>query len=348
MAKNLVGLDIGTSKVRAAEVSRGRGRPTIVRYAEAPLPVGAVRDGEVVNHDIVVEALRHVRTAGKFVNRDVVLGVGNQRVMVRSLELPWMPMNQLRSTLPFQVGDMLPVAVEDAVLDYYPTGGYQDEKSQRTVQGLLVAATRDTIGPNIAAAETAGWRPMQLDLNAFALTRALSLLGIQDRCVALVDIGAKTTNVVVLDHGVPRLVRVLASGGQDTTDAIAAELKIPLGDAEALKREVGLGFQVPEQYRAASDIVSHVTGGLIESIRSTFTYYAQNNPGAAPDLVLLTGGGSYLNGLGQYLSSASRLTVSLVDFGSAVTVSKSANVAPLKGAETTIAIPLGLALAERS
>ena len=348
MARNLVGLDIGTSKVRAAEVARGRGRPTVVRYAEAPLPVGAVRDGEVVNHDVVVEALRQVRTAGKFTNRDVVLGVGNQRTMVRSLDLPWMPMNQLRSTLAFQVGDMLPVPVEDAVLDYFPTTGYQQENGQRTVHGLLVAATRDTLGPNIAAAETAGWRPQQIDLNAFALTRALGLLGIEQRCVALVDIGAKTTNVVILDHGVPQLVRILASGGQDATDAIASELKVPLGDAEALKRQVGLGFQVPEEYRAASDIVNHVSGGLVESIRSTITYYVQNNPGGAPDLVLLTGGGSYLNGLGQYLSSVSRLTVSLVDFGSAVTISKTANVASLQGNETTIAVPLGLALAVQS
>ena len=348
MAKSVVGLDIGTSKVRAAEVTRGRGRPTVIRYAEAPLPVGAIRDGEVVNHDVVVEALRQVRSAGRFTNRDVVLGVGNQRVMVRSLDLPWMPMAQLRSTLAFQVGDMLPVPVEDAVLDYYPTGGYQAENGQRNVHGLLVAATRDTLGPNIAAAETAGWRPLQIDLNAFALTRALSLLGIGERCVALVDIGAKTTNIVILDHGVPQLVRVLASGGQDATDALAAELKIPLGDAEVLKRQVGLGFQVPDEYRAAGDIVNHVSGGLVESIRSTFTYYAQNNPGGAPDLVLLTGGGTYLNGLGQYLSSVSRLTVSLVDFGSAVTISKTANVAPLQGAETTIAIPLGLALAELS
>src|SRR5690606_26110756 len=224
---SVIGLDIGTSKVRAVEVTRGRGRPTVQRYAEAPLPVGAIRDGEVVEHDIVVAALRRVRTEGKFTNRQAVLGVGNQRVLVRSLELPWMPMAQLRSTLAFQVQDMLPVAVEDAVLDYYPTTGFQAENGQRTVQGLLVAATRDTLAPNIAAAETAGWQPEQVDLNAFALTRSLRLLGIDDRCAALVDIGAKTTTIVILDHGTPRLVRILASGGQDVTDALAAELKIP-------------------------------------------------------------------------------------------------------------------------
>src|SRR5690606_29903962 len=151
-------------------------------------------------------------TAGRFTGRDVIMGVGNQRVLVRSLELPWMPMAQLRATLGFQVQDTLPVAVEDALLDYYPTAGYQAENGQKSVHGLLVAATRDTLAPNIAAAETAGWRPQQVDLNAFALTRAMSLLGIEQRCVALVDIGAKTTNVVILDHGVPQLARILEIG----------------------------------------------------------------------------------------------------------------------------------------
>jgi len=348
VAKNVVGLDIGTTKVRAAEVTLGKKRPTLVRYAEAPLPEGAVRDGEVVNHDAVVAALRHLRAAGKFTGKEAVLGVGNQRTMVRGLDLPWMPIDQLRASLPFQVAEMLPVPVEDAVLDYFPTSAFQAENGERTVTGLFVAATRDTMGPNIAAAETAGWLPVQVDLKAFALVRAAMLMDIASRCVALVDIGAKTTTIVVVDHGVPRLVRILASGALDATEALAAEMKIPLAEAEALRRHVGVGFHVADEHRTAADVVSHLTGNLVESIRSTFTYYGQANPGSAPELVLLTGGGAYLNGFGQYLSSASRLTVSLVDFGSAVPIAKTADVTPLRGIETTLAIPLGLAMAVRA
>lgn len=343
MAATVIGLDIGTTRVRAVELQTGRGGPTIVKYAEAPLPLGAVQDGEVTEPDGVVPALRQLWTSGGFSTRDVVIGVGNQRVMVRSLDLPWMPMKQLRSSLPFQVQDTLPVAVEDALLDFYPTAEF-DAQGGRTVQGLLVAATRDTVAANVAAVESAGLRPRMVDLNAFALLRAHALTRPAARTVALVDIGARITNIVVVHEGVPQMVRTLASGGQHVTDAVAAEGRIPVPEAEAIKRQVGVGFAVSEDLRGAAEVTAHVTQGLVEAIRNTLVYYASQHPGGGVELVVLTGGGAYLNGMGQYLSSASRLPVAMGDVLSAVQVGKSARLGALQGAESTVVLPLGLAL----
>ncbi len=343
MAATVIGLDIGTTRARAVELQTGRGGPTVLKYAEAPLPLGAVQDGEVTEPEGVVSALRQMWAQGKFSTRDVVIGVGNQRVMVRSLDLPWMPMKQLRSSLPFQVQDILPVAVEDALLDFYPTAEYQAQ-SGRTVQGLLVAATRDTVAANVAAVESAGLLPRMVDLNAFALLRAHSLVRQQAQTVALVDIGARITNVVIARAGTPVLVRTLASGGQHITDAIAAEDRISVPEAEAVKRQVGVGFAVSEELKTAAEIVAHVTQGLVEAIRNTLVYYASQHPGAGVELVVLTGGGSYLNGLGQYLSSASRLPVAIGDVLSGVQVAKSARLDAIAGVESTFALPLGLAL----
>lgn len=344
VATTVIGLDLGTTRARAVEVQQNRGGPTVLRYAEAPLPLGAIQDGEVTEPDGVVAALRAMWAQAKFSHRDVVLGVGNQRVLVRNLDLPWMPMPQLRTSLPFQVQDSLPVAVEDALLDFYPTAEFQAQGG-RTVQGLLVAATRDTVNANVAAAESAGLRPLVVDLNSFALLRSQMLGEFSTRRVALVDIGARITNVVVADHGRPRLVRTLPAGGAHLTDAIAAELGVSVGEAEAIKRQVGVGFAVSPDMQAAADVVNHVTQNLVESIRNTLVYYASNHPGGAAEIVLLTGGGSYLNGLGQYLSSASRLPVRIGDVMTGVTVAKTAHLAPLAGAESTLAVPLGLALA---
>lgn len=344
MATTVIGLDIGTTRVRAVEVQQGRGAPTVLRYAEAPLPLGAVQDGEVAEPEGVVQALRSIWASARFSHRDVVLGVGNQRVLVRNLDLPWMPMPQLRASLPYQVQDTLPVAVEDALLDFYPTSEHQ-APTGRTVHGLLVAATRDTVQSNISAAESAGLRPLMVDLNGFALARAQMLGDLSTRIVALVDIGARITNIVVTHHGVPRLVRTLPTGGQHITDAVASELRISSHEAEAIKRQVGVGYAVGSDLQPAAEVVNHVTQNLVEAIRNTIVYYASNNPGAAAELVILTGGGSYLNGLGQYLASASRLTVSLADLFSGLSVAKTAQLDPLRGVESTFAIPLGLALA---
>lgn len=345
MAKTVIGLDLGTTRARAVEVQQNRaGGATVLRYAEAALPLGAVQDGEVAEPEGVVSALRALWTQGKFSHRDVVLGVGNQRVLVRNLEVASMPMPQVRSSLAFQVQESLPVAVEDALLDFYPTAQH-DGQTGRLLQGLLVAATRDTVNANVAAVESAGLRPLVVDLNAFALLRAQMLGALADRTVALVDIGARITNIVVAHHGAPRLVRTLPMGGHHLTDAVAAELAISLAEAENIKRHVGVGFAVDPKTQAAADVVNHVAQNLVDSIRNTLVYYSSNNPGGAAELIILTGGGSYLRGLGQFLSSASRLPVTIGDVLSGFAVARTARLEPLAGIETTIAVPLGLALA---
>lgn len=344
MATSVIGLDIGTTRVRAVEVQRGRGAPTVLRYSEVPLPLGAVRDGEVAAPEAVVPAIRQLWTHGRFSHRDVVIGVGNQRVMVRNLSLPWMPMTQLRASLPFQVQDTLPVPVEDALLDYYPTGESNGPEG-RTVHGLLVAATRDTVQANLSAVESAGLRPVVVDLNAFALVRAHLVTGIENRVAALIDIGASSTNVIVAARGVPRLVRTLATGGQYVSDAVASAMNVAVAEADAVKRQVGVGFAVPHDLEAAADVINHVSQNMVESIRNTLVYYGSNNPGEPIEMAVLTGGGAYLNGLGQYISSATRLPVAMGDLLGAVNVARSAAIAPFQGVESTLAVPLGLAMA---
>lgn len=345
MATSVIGLDIGTTKVRAVEVTRGRGAPTVTRYAEAPVPLGALRDGEVIEPAGVVTALKQTWAQGRFSHREVVMAVGNQRVLVRNLELPWMPMDQIRSSLPFQVQDTLPVDVHDALLDFYPTSEARAEGTgARTVSGLLVAATRDTVAANLAAAESAGLRPLMVDLTGFALLRGLTVRPAEARTVAYVDLGARTTTVVIAEDGVPRLVRSLPVGGQNLTDAVAMTLSIPVPEAEALKRQLGVGFAVDAEFEPAAQVIAQVAQGLVESVRNTFVYYASNNPGRAAELVVVSGGGTYLAGLGQYLASASRLPVTIGDALGSVQIGRKANLSVLQGAETTFAVPLGLAL----
>lgn len=345
MAKaGVIGLDIGTTHVRAAEVVPGKGQSpggTLVRYGEVPLPIGAVRDGEVEDHGTVVTALRRLWAEAKFGSRDVNIGIGNQRVVVRELELPWMPLPQLRTSLPFQVQEMLPMSTDEALLDFYPTAEGTGPVG-RTVLGMLVAATKDTVRANVMAVESAGLRPRLVDLNPFALLRAIVHGELADRTVAVVDIGARITQVVIAAQGVPKFVRVLPSGGQNVTEAVAGALGISAPEAEGVKREVGIGFSVPAERTAAAEAVGAVVRPLVEAVRNTFVYYASNHPGAGIDLVVVTGGGAQLPGLGQYLSSASRLPVSLGDPLSTLKVARGVFIDPARHA-SFVAMPVGLA-----
>lgn len=344
----VIGLDIGTTAIRAAELefggsgSSGQAPPTLLRYGQAALPLGAVRDGEVVVAETVSTALRQLWLRCKFTSRDVVIGVGNQRVLVRELDLPWMPPAQLKSSLPFQVQELLPMSVDEALLDYFPTAEF-DSSEGRTVQGMLVAAQRDTVSANVLAVESAGLHPTMVDLNAFALLRAVARGEFLERTVALVDIGASVTNVVIASHGAPKLVRTLAIAGQSITNAVASSLGIAASEAEAVKREIGVGYAVAPEHGAVAEAIGEVARSLIEAIRNTFVYYSGNHPGAGIDVAIMTGGGSHLPGLGQYLSSASRLPVILGDALAGVKSAKSFDRASLDGSESLVALAIGLA-----
>jgi type IV pilus assembly protein PilM len=344
----VIGLDIGASGVRAAELEfgsggpQGRTPPTLLHIGEVPLPLGAVRDGEVAQQEIVVGALRTLWQQGRFSSKDVVMGVGNQRVLVRELDLPKMPRAHLRESLPFQVNELLPMAVDDALLDYHPTGEVAGSEG-RTVHGLLVAAQRGAVTANVLAVEGAGLRPTMVDLNAFALVRALAQGDLAQQRVALVDIGAAITTVVVAVQGQPKIVRLLPTGGQAVTNAVASALGIAPAEAENVKREIGIGYAVPPEWSAASEAVGEVVRSLVEAIRNTFVYFASSNPGSPLDVAVLTGGGAHLPGLGQYLSSASRLPVVLGDPLAAVRPGKAGAAASVKGRESLLAVPVGLA-----
>ncbi len=350
MAKtHVIGLDIGSTAVRAAQVEFGskgashQRQATLVRYGEVAIPLGAVRDGEVAEPEIVAQALQTLWSRAKFDSKDVVLGVGNQRVVVRDLAVPAMPLAQIRASLPFQVQELLPMSVDDALLDFLPTGSGVGEHGP-VVHGLLVAAVRQTVSANVLSAASAGLSPTMVDLNALALLRAMSRGQLREHVVALVDIGARVTNVVIAAKGVPTFVRVLASGGQDVTDAVAAAAGVSAQEAEALKRSVGLGMGGHSQHPDVQEAVVAVVRNLVEAIRNTFAYYAQNNQGLPLEAVVLTGGGGHLSGLGQYLATSARVPVSFGDPLETMSVARSAGGREaFAGRESLLALPLGLA-----
>ena len=239
MPRTRIGVDVGSTAVRVAEVAAGE-IPVIVRAAQVPLPPGVVEAGEVRQPEIVGEALRELWSKAGVKSKQVHLGVGNQRVVVRELALPWLPEKELRDTLGFQVQEFIPMASDEAVLDFDPLGE-MDQGGRRMVRILLVAAHKPMVNALVEAALAAKLDPQGIDLTPFAVIRAvgagddgLDLDSSGDE--AIVDIGAQVTSICVHDRGVTRFVRMLPSGGRDITLALASALGVDDEMAERLKR----------------------------------------------------------------------------------------------------------------
>ena len=306
--RTAIGLDIGTSGVRAAELSFGKDGITLEKFGQVAVPVGAVRDGEVVDGDAVTAAVRQLWQATRFGHKRVVLGVANQRVIVRQVDLPAMAPAELRKALPFQVQDFLPMPVDEAVLDFHPLEDVTDASGNRLRRGLLVAASRETVLANVRCAQKAGLTVSSVDLTSFALLRAVGTrLDPEVGTEALVDVGARVTNVVVHSGGVPRFVRILLMGGADITDALSERLGVDIEDAEGIKQQVGLA--PADDADAAARSVEATAGAFIDEVRGSLDYYAASHPAAPVERLVVSGGGSQLSGLVDRLEGATRLRV---------------------------------------
>jgi type IV pilus assembly protein PilM len=348
-----VGLDIGTSGVRAAELSFGRNGTTLERFGQVALPPGAVRDGEVIDVETVAGAIKHLWASAKFSSKKVVLGVANQKVIVRQVDLPWVPEAELRQSLAFQVQDFIPIPVEQAVLDFHTVEELViDGTRMRRV--LLVAASRDMVMNALDAARKAGLSVSQVDLTPFAVLR--SLAGVDQTGLspswhadaeALVDIGSKVTNIIVHQNGVPRFVRVLLMGGDNVTEAVAERMGVPMEQAEGVKQQSALGATpgVPASEHPAARVVETSGHAFVEEIRGSLDYYLAQPASVPLRRVIVSGGGARLGGLVQRLALATRLPVEPASPLSNLRVGKTGlTEEQLSFVEPLVTVPVGLAM----
>ncbi|HEY9424544.1 MAG TPA: type IV pilus assembly protein PilM [Microterricola sp.] len=345
MAKSVVGVDITSTAVRAVEVGDpGRGKATVLRHFEIALPEGAVSRGEVIETNTVAQALKQLWARGGFKSKDIVLGMGNQRVLARDLTVPKASLRRIRESLPFEVHDMLPVPVADALLDFYPVSEGEGEHGP-VVHGLLIAAVKAAVLGNVAATQKAGLNTVDVDLIPFALTRALiSRPGIAGTA-ALVDIGANTTTVVIVRDGVPQFVRIIPTGGDDITIALRSGLETDTAGAEGVKRSLGLASSVASrEEQAAVEVIYRVALEQLSSLRNTISYFVNTRPEDPVQQIVLSGGGAQLPGLVNALGEMTRLPVVLGDPFSSVSIARSADEEQLRQRGSTFTVALGLAL----
>ncbi|WP_062295573.1 type IV pilus assembly protein PilM [Demequina maris] len=348
MGARTVAVDVGTSTVRIAEVELGSGQDpregaTLHAFAEAVVPAGVIRDGVVQEPQALASTIHEAFVHAKPSTKHVTVGLGHPSIVVREVDIPAQPMDKLRQSLAFHVQDQLPMAADEAILDFYPTAEIEAQGGE-TLRGLLVAAPRELVRDTIAVFDRAGLQVGAVDHSALGLWRSGSRGVYMDAKVAFVDVGAATTTVVISQGGVTRLVRTLSQGGQDATKAISLALKGASVDAESLKREVGLDLSVGQDRRGLAEAASHALSPLIESVRNTLVYFASSNPGGAVERLVLTGGAAYTRGLGQALASATRLPAVIGEPLAGLRLGKKVNTASIQGREHELATVVGLAM----
>jgi len=348
-----VGLDIGTSGVRAAELSSGRAGFTLERFGQVALPSGAVVAGEVVDQAVVAAAIKRLWKEVGFSTKKVALGVANQKVVVRQVDLLWMEPSELKKALAFQVQDYIPIPVEQAVLDFHPIEELVNDDGARMIRVLLVAAARDMITSALEVTHRAGLDVVSVDLTPFALIRAAvapEALKLDAQAIAMVDVGARVTNIVVHQNGVPRFVRILLMGGADLTDAVAERLGVPVEEAEIVKQQFSSTADAAQRdSHPVARTLDASTRTFVDEVRGSLDYY-RVSPGAVPiGRLLLSGGASRLGDLAERLAAATRLPVDAADPIAGLAIGKTGlSAEQLSHIEPLAAVSVGLALGAAS
>ncbi|KFF59022.1 pilus assembly protein PilM [Cryobacterium sp. MLB-32] len=343
MTDSVVGIDIGTSGLRAVELSdAGTARPKLLRYHEIALPDGAVNRGEVAEPNTVAAALKALWSAGGFKSKNVVLGIGNHRALARDLAVPKMPMKRIRETLPFLVADMLPVSVAEALLDFYPINEGEGQSGPE-INGLLIVAVKEAVLGNIAAVTLAGLTTVEVDLIPFAVSRAVCRGTSFDGAVALIDVGQATTSVVITLAGVPQFVRLIPAGGGDLTQALMLGLALDAPTAQRVKHEQGLA-ESSHGETAEGAIITEATNDLLNSLRNTVNYFSNTRQHIPVTGIVLSGGGAQLTGFPEALEAVTRLPILTADPFASVAFGRGVDASALTKTQGRLTVALGLAL----
>jgi type IV pilus assembly protein PilM len=301
----LVGLDIGSTSVRAVEAAVSKDRPVVNGFGQAPLPAGAVVGGVVKDGRAVTSALRQLWTSHGFGTRDVVLAVTHQQVIVREIDVSNLPAKDLKQALPFMVRDVLPLPVDQALLDFYPL---EAAPAGETVHGLLIAAPKEAVIDSVNAVEAANLHVVQVDLACFAALRAAAHLNHDTE--AVVDIGANGTTIVIHTDGVPQIVRTVPRGGAEVTKMLTTRLGMSTAQAEALKCRVGL---IRGEGPESAEVTAEAIRPLVSELRHSLNYFTAVSPERRVARLALVGGAAMLPGLTDVLTQQLSVPAYLAD-----------------------------------
>ncbi|HEY8316949.1 MAG TPA: type IV pilus assembly protein PilM [Gaiellaceae bacterium] len=307
-AKKLVGLKIGASQLAAARISNN-GVAELQQTAREPLAAGVVVAGELRDPEALGAALKVFFAKHKLPKKGVRLGIASNRIGVRILEIVGVEEEkQLANAVQFRAQEALPIPLDEAVLDYRVLDESVDAEGQTVKRVLLVVAYRELIDRYVSACRKAGINLAGIDLEAFALLRALGAPADRDgSALVAVAIGHDRSTFAVSDGRICEFTRVVEWGGSALNVALARAFDSTPSEVETLKRSLSLDGSTnpedltPEQVAAALDAVRRQVQSFARELVSSLQFY-QNQPGSLGiGEIVITGGTAQLPGLAEEL-----------------------------------------------
>jgi type IV pilus assembly protein PilM len=316
-SKPLVGLDIGTSSIKAAVLKpRGKGRGfTLQNLAMEPLPPEVIVEGAIMDSGPVIEAINRVCEAGRIRQTEVAVALSGNSVIVKRVSIPSMSDEELAESIHWEAEQYIPFDIEDVNIDYQVLGDSDGDQ----MDVLLVAVKKDKVNDYTSVISQAGRIPVLVDVDVFAVQNAFEAShgSTETQTIALLNVGASVTNVAVLTGGHSRFWRDLSVGGNQYTEALQRELGVSFEVAEAVKKGQSDEDVPPD---AVAPVLETVNNEVATEIQKTVDFFLSSHSDEQLDKIVLSGGGSKLESFPEMLHDRFGCPVEHMDLFHSITV----------------------------
>jgi type IV pilus assembly protein PilM len=274
--KGVVGLDIGSYSIKAVELrARKKGDAEayeLLKIGYEPLPHDAIVEGTIIDSAAVVETIRLVFDENKIGNKEVAISVSGNSVIIKKISLPVMEKQELAESIIWEAKHNIPYPYEETNVDYAilkPTRSTEE----KNLDILLVAAKKEKIANYSNVVNQARKNLQSIEVDVFALQNVLEISYPEifaEKTIALINIGANITNVIIVERGTPQLFRDLSLGGFFFTENIRKELSVSFEEAEKLLKGIPGKAASPDQF---ATLLSMNVRDLLDEIEKTFSFY---------------------------------------------------------------------------
>src|SRR5262244_2934517 len=308
-SKTIVGLDVGSSSIKAVELKKGRNGIEVAHLGLEALAPDIVVDSMIVDSGQVSSAISKLFTENQIKTRAVATAVSGHSVIVKKISLPSMSDQELADTIEKEAAQHIPFDLADVSLDYQILS---DEVASPQMDVLLVAVKKDKILNYTNVLSMAGKTPAIVDIDALALQNCYeyNYEPAPGQVVALLNLGASVMNINIVKGTTPLFPRDVSVGGHQYTDSLQKELDLSFEDAESLKlgRKVGTVSEDAKQ-----PILQQVTEIIVLEIQKTFDFFRATAPGEHIDRIFIAVGSSKVPGLVEALRQEFSLPVEILN-----------------------------------
>ena len=343
-SRPVVGLDIGSSAVKAVELKASGKSYKVTAVGIEPIPPDSIVDGAIIDGTAVADAIKRLFENKAFKSKEVAASLSGNAVIVKKISLPVMTEAELSESIYWEAEQYIPFDIQDVNLDYQILDAGTGPDSKGTMDVLLVAAKKEKIADYTGVIAQAGKTPVVVDVDAFALQNAYEMNYGNDpqAVVVLLNAGASAININIIQGDQSVFTRDIAMGGNAYTEAVQKELNLPFDTAEALKKGEAVEGVTFEEVQP---VLHAMTENVLLEIQKTFDFFKASASSDKIDRVLLSGGASRVDGFQKALEERFATVIEPFNpFGKIAFDPGKLGVSDPDGVQTAAAVAVGLAL----